>query len=162
MTAQDTPPARAVPEDGGNPGATSAGMILQVPYGEFVDPRHARSTCWWRRYMRTIANDNLFEGSPTLHAGSKQQRSAGLALSWLAVLFLLFDSAGKLLQVQPVIDGTLQLGYPRDSVFSLGVILLLCVVAYAVPRTSVLGALLLTGYLGGAVATHVRVQNPLL
>jgi hypothetical protein len=112
--------------------------------------------------MRTIANDNLFEGSPTVDAGSKRHQSAGLALSWLAVLFLLFDSAGKLLQVQPVIDGTLQLGYPRDSVFSLGVILLLCVVAYAVPRTSVLGALLLTGYLGGAVATHVRVQNPLL
>lgn len=56
--------------------------------------------------MRTIANDNLFEGSPNVHAGSKLQRSAGLALSWLAVLFLLFDSAGKLLQVQPVIDGT--------------------------------------------------------
>ena len=112
--------------------------------------------------MQTIANDNLFEGSPTVHAGSKRQRSAGLTLSSIAVLFLLFDSAGKLLQVQPVIDGTLQLGYPRDSVFSLGVILLSCVVAYAVPRTSVLGALLLTGYLGGAVATHVRVQNPLL
>ena len=111
--------------------------------------------------MRTIANDNSFEGSLTVH-GSTLQRSVGLALSSLAVLFLLFDSAGKLLQVQPVIDGTLQLGYPRDSVFSLGVILLSCVVAYAVPRTSVLGALLLTGYLGGAVATHVRVQNPLL
>ncbi len=89
------------------------------------------------------------------------QRSVGMAFSWLAVLFLLFDSAGKLLQIQPVIDGTLQLGYPRDSVFSLGIILLSCVVAYAVPRTSVLGALLLTGYLGGAVATHVRVANPL-
>ena len=111
--------------------------------------------------MRTIANDNVFAGGPTVHAGSQLQRSAGLALSWLAVLFLLFDSAGKLLQVQPVIDGTLQLGYPRDSVFSLGVILLSCVVAYAVPRTSALGALLLTGYLGGAVATHVRVANPL-
>ncbi len=111
--------------------------------------------------MRTIANDHLFAGSSTVYAGSKRQRSAGLALSWLAVLFLLFDSAGKLLQVQPVIDGTMQLGYPRDSVFILGVILLSCVVAYAVPRTSVLGALLLTAYLGGAVATHVRVQNPL-
>jgi hypothetical protein len=93
--------------------------------------------------------------------GSKLQRRAGLTLSWLAVLFLLFDSTGKLLQVQPVIDGTLQLGYPRDSVFSLGLVLLSCVLAYAVPRTSVLGALLLTGYLGGAVATHVRVANPL-
>ena len=89
------------------------------------------------------------------------QRSVGLAFSWFAVLFLLFDSVGKLLQVQPVIDGTLQLGYPRDIVFSLGVILLLGVVAYVVPRTSVLGALLLTGYLGGAVATHVRVASPL-
>ena len=89
------------------------------------------------------------------------QRRAGLVLSGLAVLFLLFDSAGKLLQVQPVIDGTLELGYPRDSVFSLGLVLLSCVLAYTVPRTSVLGALLLTGYLGGAVATHVRVANPL-
>ena len=110
--------------------------------------------------MRTIENDDVFKGSP-VHAGSKVQRAAGRALSWLTVLFLLFDSAGKLLQVQPVIDGTLQLGYPPDSVFSLGVILLSSVVAYAVPRTSAMGALLLTGYLGGAVATHVRVQNPL-
>src|SRR6185369_14789193 len=61
----------------------------------------------------------------------------------------------------PVIDGTRQLGYSPDIVFSLGVILLSCVVTYLVPRTSVLGALLLTGYLGGAVATHVRVGNPL-
>jgi len=79
----------------------------------------------------------------------------------VAVLFLLFDSVGKLLQVQPVIDGTLELGYPGSTVFGLGVTLLLCVIAYVIPRTSVLGAVLLTGYLGGAIATHVRVQNPL-
>ena len=85
----------------------------------------------------------------------------GRTLSGLAVLFLLFDSAGKLLEVQPVIDGTRQLGYPRDIVFTLGVILLSCLVIYLIPRTSVLGALLLTGYLGGAVATHARVENPL-
>jgi hypothetical protein len=53
-----------------------------------------------------------------------------------------FDTVGKLLQVQPVIDGTIQLGYPRDVVFTLGVILLSSVVAYVIPRTSVLGALL--------------------
>ena len=64
--------------------------------------------------------------------------------------------------MQPVIDGTKQLGYPPDIVFSLGVTLLSCVLAYLVPRTSVLGAVLLTGYLGGAVATHVRVGSPLL
>jgi DoxX-like protein len=89
------------------------------------------------------------------------QTLVGRGLSSFAVLFLLFDSAGKLLEVQPVIDGTLQLGYPREIVFTLGVLLLACVVAYMVPRTAVLGALLLTGYLGGAVATHVRVENPL-
>ena len=85
----------------------------------------------------------------------------GRVLSGLAVLFLLFDSTGKLLEVQPVIDGTRQLGYPRGIVFTLGVILLSCVVVYLIPRTSVLGALLLTGYLGGAVASQARVENPL-
>lgn len=85
----------------------------------------------------------------------------GRTISALAVSFLLFDSTGKLLEVQPVIDGTLALGYPRDLVFTLGVILLAGVLAYLCPRTSVLGALLLTAYLGGAVASQVRVQAPL-
>ena len=112
--------------------------------------------------MQTLAKDNSFVATLSgTNAGSTVWLRAGRVLSGLAVLFLLFDSAGKLLQVQPVIDGTLQLGYPRDIVFSLGVILLSCVVAYVIPRTSVLGAVLLTGYLGGAVATHVRVENPL-
>jgi hypothetical protein len=66
-----------------------------------------------------------------------------------------------LLEVQPVIDGTIRLGYSPDIVFELGVLLLACVVIYLTPRTSLLGAVLLTGYLGGAVATHVRVENPL-
>lgn len=86
---------------------------------------------------------------------------AGRILTGLAVLFLLFDSAGKLLEVQPVIDGTRQLGYPRDIVFTLGAVLLSCVVVYLIPRTSVLGAILLTGYLGGAVAAQARVESPL-
>ena len=112
--------------------------------------------------MQTIAQDNSFGGTiPGTNAGSRLRLRTGRVLSGLAVLFLLFDSAGKLLQVQPVIDGTIQLGYSRDIVFSLGVILLSCVVAYVIPRTSVLGAVLLTGYLGGAVATQVRVENPL-
>jgi DoxX-like family len=86
---------------------------------------------------------------------------AGRVLTGLAVLFLLFDSTAKLLEAQAAIDGTYQLGYSRDVVFSLGVILLSCLVVYLIPRTSVLGALLLTGYLGGAVAAQVRVGNPL-
>ena len=94
-------------------------------------------------------------------ASSSSAVWTGRALSWIAAAALFADSAGKLLQVQPVIDGTIALGYPRTIVFALGVILFSAVVAYVVPRTSVLGAVLLTAYLGGAVATHVRVESPL-
>jgi len=85
----------------------------------------------------------------------------GRVFSGLAAAFLAFDSVGKLLQLKPVMQGTAQLGYSTEAVFPLGIVLLACVVIYLVPRTAVLGALLLTGYLGGAVATHVRVGNPL-
>jgi hypothetical protein len=111
--------------------------------------------------MQIIEPDSsVVDAIGTSQAASTWRTRGGRILSGIAVLFLLFDAAGKLLQVQPVIDGTIQLGYPRDIVFSLGVMLLSCVAAYVLPRTSVLGGLLLTGYLGGAVATHVRVQNP--
>ena len=112
--------------------------------------------------MQTIAQDHPFACAiSTNPARSRRALWGGRVISGLAVGFLIFDSVGKVLEVQPAIDGTQQLGYPPDIVFSLGVILLSCVLAYLVPRTSVLGALLLTGYLGGAVATHVRVGNPL-
>jgi hypothetical protein len=103
--------------------------------------------------MQTIVQDKAF--------GSKRRLWIGRVLSWIAVAFLLFDSSGKLLEVPPVIEGTVQLGYPPDIVFDLGVTLLSCVVTYMIPRTSPLGAVLLTAYLGGAVATHVRVGSPL-
>ena len=108
--------------------------------------------------MQTIVQDNPFTGA---RPGSTRTAWTGRIMSGLAVAFLIFDGVGKLLEVQPVIDGTTQLGYPPDIVFSLGVTLLSCVLAYLVPRTSVPGAVMLTGYLGGAVATHVRVGNPL-
>ena len=112
--------------------------------------------------MQTIAQDNPLAGTiRTNHTDSRRALWTGRVLSGLAVAFLIFDGAGKLLEVQPVIDGTKQLGYPPDIVFGLGVTLLSCLLTYLVPRTSVLGAVLLTGYLGGAVATHVRVGNPL-
>jgi hypothetical protein len=93
---------------------------------------------------------------------SRWKVRAGIALSTIAVLFLLFDSTGKLLKVAPVVVGTELLGYPESVIRTLGVILLLCVVTYVIPRFSILGAVLLTGYLGGAIATHVRVGSPLL
>ena len=61
----------------------------------------------------------------------------------------------------PVVEGTVQLGYPESVLLGLGIVLLACTVLYVIPRTAILGAILLTGYLGGAVATHVRVGNPL-
>ena len=85
----------------------------------------------------------------------------GIIVSALPVLFLLMDAVGKLLKPEPVVSGTLELGYSENVIVPLGITLLISVILYAVPVTSVLGAILLTGYLGGAVATHVRVGNPL-
>lgn len=85
----------------------------------------------------------------------------GRALSGLAVLFLAMDAAMKLFQVAPAVDGTAQLGYPAHVLVPIGVIELTCLALYLVPRTAILGAILWTGYLGGAIATHVRVESPL-
>lgn len=112
--------------------------------------------------MQTLAEHDTFAGTRTAgDAGSRAALWTGRGLSAVAILFLLLDSLGKLLEVPPVVAGSLQLGYPASTVFPIGVVLLLCVAAYAIPSTSVLGAVLLTGFLGGAVATHVRVENPL-
>lgn len=99
---------------------------------------------------------------PVRHQISRQAVLAGRGLSTIIVLLLTMDSAGKLLRVPQVLDGTAQLGFATSLVVPLGLIQLLCIVAYVVPATSFLGAVLLTGYLGGAVATHVRLGNPLL
>jgi hypothetical protein len=93
---------------------------------------------------------------------SRARRRAGAVMSGVAILFLLFDSLGKLIPVAPAVEGTVQLGYPEPAVRVVGIILLVCVISYAVPRTAVIGAILLTGYLGGAVATQLRVGSPLL
>ena len=112
--------------------------------------------------MSTLAQRSTVAGvSAGSHAGSRGALWTGRGMSALAILFLAFDSLGKLLEVGPVVATTTQLGYPANLVSSIGVLLLLCLVAYAIPRTSVLGAVLLTGYLGGAIATQVRVGSPL-
>ena len=86
---------------------------------------------------------------------------AGTIVTALPVLFLLFDSAIKLAVIQPVVDSFSQLGWPTHLAVGIGVLELACLALYLVPRTSVVGAVLLTGYLGGAIATHVRVESPL-
>ncbi len=92
---------------------------------------------------------------------SKTMLWAGRIISVLVVLFLLFDSLIKVMRLPPDIEGTTKLGYPESLVFGIGLIELICVVLYVIPRTSILGAILLTGYLGGAVATNLRAGNPL-
>jgi hypothetical protein len=85
----------------------------------------------------------------------------GWIISILPSLFLLVDASMKLAKPAFVVDATVQLGYPEGVIVLLGVVLLACTVVYIVPRTAFLGAVLLTGYLGGAVATHVRVGGGL-
>jgi hypothetical protein len=95
-------------------------------------------------------------------ATSPWQRRLGWTLSGLAILFLAFDCVGKLARLDEFVKGTTELGYPVSTMLPIGLVLLGCLLLYAVPRTAVVGAVLLTGYLGGAIATHVRVLNPLL
>src|SRR5262249_39016865 len=103
------------------------------------------------------ANDVVAE--PVSRA--KKALWAGRGLSGLAVLFLLFDATVKVLRLPLAMEATAQLGYPQTVIFGLGVVELACLVVYVVPATSVLGAVLWTGYLGVAIATHVRVGSPL-
>jgi hypothetical protein len=86
---------------------------------------------------------------------------AGRIIGAVAILFLVFDGVGKILALPPVVEGTARLGYPTSVLLGIGIVEVACLIAYVLPRTSVLGAILLTGYLGGAVATHVRIGSPL-
>ncbi len=92
---------------------------------------------------------------------SKNAAWSGRILSGVLSFLLLIDAIGKFIRPAPVVEGTVKLGYPESVILPLGVVLFVCVVLYAIPRTAVLGAILLTGYLGGAVASHVRVGDPL-
>jgi hypothetical protein len=97
----------------------------------------------------------------TLVTGSSEavpnaQRWTGRILSGLVVLFLLWDGVMKLLKPAFVVKATRELGYPESDIVGIGVVLLVCTLLYLIPRTSILGAILLTGYLGGAIASQLR------
>lgn len=87
-------------------------------------------------------------------------RRTGLVLSWLVGLFLLFDGGARLVGFAPYVEGLTKVGYDAALAPWIGLSLLVSTILYAVPRTTVLGAILVTGYLGGAVATQVRVGDP--
>ena len=96
------------------------------------------------------------------HTPSQPRRLAARLLTGIVALFLLLDGAMKLVQPQVVIDTTtMQLGYPQGAIAGMGIVLIVSTLMYLAPRTSWLGAVLLTAYLGGAVASHVRIGSPL-
>lgn len=92
---------------------------------------------------------------------SNKSMWAGRVLSGICVLFLLFDSIIHLMRIPPVAKALGELGFPMSLAVTLGIVELVCIALYVIPGTSVLGAILLTGYLGGAIATQLRVGNPL-
>src|SRR6202030_1488973 len=103
------------------------------------------------------ANEFEFETAPV----SKGSLWTVRIMSILSILFFLMDAVMKLLKPTFVVDATVKLGYQEGVIQGLGIALLMCTILYAIPGTSFLGAILLTGYLGGAVASNVRVGSPL-
>lgn len=95
---------------------------------------------------------------PTARAGNIPLWTARI-LGGLVSLFLLVDGAGKVMRLGPYVEGTAKVGFPPESLVPLGVVLLASTILYVIPRTAVLGAILLTAYLGGATATHVRMST---
>jgi hypothetical protein len=98
----------------------------------------------------------------TFAGGTDRKHWIGWAMSGLVIAFMLMDATMKLLALPVVLEAGRQIGFPgADMAHGLGALLLVCTLLYAAPRTALLGAILLTAYLGGAVATHVRMGSPL-
>jgi hypothetical protein len=104
---------------------------------------------------QTVRNESPVRSEQVI---SKKIMWIGRILSGLAVLFLLVDGGMKLWKPAVVVEATRQLGYPESEIVGIGVLLLACTVLYVLPRTSIFGAILLTGYLGGAIASQVRIR----
>jgi hypothetical protein len=100
----------------------------------------------------------MIESVKSRAISKKRLWTSRIVFTWI-VLFLAFDTAVKVFKLSVAVEGTTRLGYPENLVVALGLVELICLIAYLVPRTAVLGAILLTGYLGGATATQVRVQD---
>ena len=92
---------------------------------------------------------------------SRRAKLAGRGVTGIISVLLAMDAGIKVFLLGPAVEGTAQLGFPAEIVLPLGLIQVLSLLLYLIPRTSILGAVLWTGYLGGAVATHVRLDNPL-
>src|SRR5262249_37439913 len=98
----------------------------------------------------------------TTRSSSKWRARTGIARSSIAIAFLTFDGGIKLVKIQPVADAFQQLGYPLELARGVGLLELTCLALYVLPRTAALGAVLLTGFLGAAISTHLRIGDPWL
>jgi hypothetical protein len=110
-------------------------------------------------YSRAHSQSHSLSSLPA--RGNRKALWAGRIVSGLAAAFMTMDAMVKVLQLPVAVEGTIKLGYAPGIVLWLGLIQVAMLALYLVPRTAVLGAILWTGYLGGAVATHVRLDNPL-
>ena len=118
-----------------------------------------------REVVRRPGMETILTSNAGLTAESSAEKTtasvwAGRVLTALPSLFFLFDCSVKLMKLSVAMEGTARVGYPMSVVFPLGVVELVCVALFIVPRTAFIGALLLTAYLGGATATHVRLGEP--
>ena len=112
--------------------------------------------------LATTSNQAVPMEQPSSGAKSASMASVwvGRILSALTVLFMLFDAIMKLAKPAPVLEASAHIGIPASQIVSIGVLLLISTIIYAIPRSAVLGAVLLTGYLGGAVAIQMRAGSP--
>jgi hypothetical protein len=92
---------------------------------------------------------------------SRSSLWGGRVMSWLVILFMLMDGVMKLVKPAPVLEATTKLGFADHHIAVMGVLALICTILYAIPRTSVLGAALLMAYLGGAITSNFRLDQPL-
>ena len=103
--------------------------------------------------------DTIMQTPAQCTSGSNVRSKLGTGLTGLVVLFLAFDGVTKVIRVAPVIEACQKIGISPNMVVCIGILLLVCTAIYVVPRTAIFGAILLTGYLGGAAATHVIQQS---
>ena len=105
--------------------------------------------------------DTILQTSNQLSSVSKFMPWLGTGLTGLVALFMIFDGVTKVIQVKPVMEACQKMNITPEMAVGIGVLLLACTGLYVTPKTAILGSILLTGYLGGAIATHVRIGNPL-
>ena len=111
--------------------------------------------------MDDYLRESCLNVMPSQNQISKTHLWAGRIISALVVLFLIFDGVTKVMKVPAVMEATARIGFPANLIPGIGILLLACTAVYVIPRTSILGAILLTGYLGGAVVTNLRAGSSL-